>query len=744
MKYLILGVLICISANLFSQDVQLDRKKWYTIYKDGSSDFEVKVQIKLLRPDKMCSGAPIAYLYKYIGQPLLQSNKYVKWELPYLNCKEKPKKLVATFPLSKNILDQKEEGQSISVEELMSVTGENLTEVKFFFELPLQQSVVSSFANKSIDVYIPEFSGGPKSIELSSQIPNNKVVPFGNSATLSVHGGYLGQNAKWVWRENTCDGKVVGSGLKFQTGGLTDDITYCVVAEAPNVPPTSCEKIYIQVDKSSKSPDYIKGKDNYCLGSTIKLVQINGRLGPGAVWKWYKGPSCSGEEIGTGDALTANKFIDDEGEYFFSVRAETPDGKEPSECVQKRFSVKSAPIAPSSIDIVPNESQYCYGQEVKFVINGELVNAASWSFTSDDGLLNKIGTKEPSFSYKLTNSTIFRVKSLTPGCGESSEVTLPVNVYKNSLNPKGIDVVSKRGKKILSVRSDANALAEDSEWKWDRKKSNSSEEKEWKSFGTGSELTVKRSKLNAYFRVHGEGKTCNDLTSYAYPKDKMKVRKSNKDSKWSKHHSLSSKPASHFGFDLGVEANAYEQNLSDKNETLNNREGYISGSGGYLGMSFHPLFLEGFTFGLNGVVGYGESYLDQFSNYTIDDTSYSVKYNYIKGGFGIELGTMISKNKGPMKLICFWNRDYFLNDYTASLYSNSGFYGDFTSPSNVLHEKLGFAIRFGRYSPLNKSRQRGINWDFKFSLNNISDAELFDFRKGYFESIADWKLGLGL
>ena len=744
MKYLALGLLLCLSGSLLAQGVTLSRKKWYSIYKDPSSNFEVKVQLKLLPPGQECSGKAISYTYKYIGLPPAQSNQFVKWELPFLNCNGKPKKLIASFPLSKNILGQKEEGQSIDVEEIMGVTGETLTEVKFFFNEPSKVSNISSFENKSIVIYVPEISGDPKRITLVSQIPNKKVVPYNQPVTLKIEGGYLGQNARWVWRENTCNGKIIGYGTELQTDGLTNDITYCVLSDAPNKPPTTCKRIFIEVDKSSKSPDYIKGDEDYCLGEEIKLVQMNGRLGPGAQWKWYKGPSCSGNAIGEGASIITGDLIDNVGDYIFSVRAETPDGKNSSECVQKKISVKSAPTAPNSIDVEPKKSQYCKGEQVVFKIKGDLGEAASWSFTSDDGTLNKIGTREPSFSHKLSNSTIFRVKSITPGCGESKEKILPINVFKNSLSPKGIDFVARRSKKVLSVRSDANALAEGSEWKWDRKKSNSTEEKEWKSIGTGSELVVKRSKLNAYFRVRAEGKTCDDITSYAYPVNNQKVRKSNMDKKWSKYHSLSSKPASHFGFDLGLEGNAYKQNLQDINNSLTDRTGNVSGSGGYLDMSFHPLFLEGFTFGLNGIVGYGESYLNQFSNYTIDDTSYSVNYKYVKGGFGLELGTMISRNKGPMKLICFWNRDYFLNDFSASLSSSSGFYGDFTSSNNLLHEKLGFAIRFGRYSPLNKSRERGINWDFKFSLNNISEAELFDFQKGYFESIPDWQLGIGI
>jgi uncharacterized protein YkwD len=213
---------------------------------------------------------------------------------------------------------------------------------------------------------------------------------------------------------------------------------------------------------------------------------------------------------------------------------------------------------------------------------------------------------------------------------------------------------------------------------------------------------------------------------------------------WNKHHAFSSKPASHFGFDLGLEGNLYKQKLRDVNQVLNDSEGYVMGNGGYLGFSFHPLFLEGLTFGLNGIFGFGESYIDQFSNYILEDTSYSINYKYVKGGFGFEFGTMISRNKGPIKLLCFWNRDYFLNNFSASLSSLSGFYGDFYSPEHLLHEKLGLAIRFGRYSPKYKNRVRGINWDFKFSLNDISENELFDFRKGYLTSILDWNVGFAL
>ena len=136
----------------------------------------------------------------------------------------------------------------------------------------------------------------------------------------------------------------------------------------------------------------------------------------------------------------------------------------------------------------------------------------------------------------------------------------------------------------------------------------------------------------------------------------------NKQRSWSRHHSSSSRSLSHFGFDLGLEAHSVKANLQDVNSVLPNRTGCVAGSGGYSNIYFHPVFLEGLTLGVNGGFGLGKTNVNHLTNYVLDDTSYSVDYKYIRGGLGLELGTQISGNGGPVKVIAFWSRDFYINE----------------------------------------------------------------------------------
>ena len=118
--------------------------------------------------------------------------------------------------------------------------------------------------------------------------------------------------------------------------------------------------------------------------------------------------------------------------------------------------------------------------------------------------------------------------------------------------------------------------------------------------------------------------------------------------------------------------------------------------------------------------------------------------NTLEGGLGLELGTQISGNGGPVKFIAFWSRDFYINEYYQSITTITSNYGTFsTIEDNLLQEKIGVILRFGRYSPLNNFRLRGINYDFRIGLHNISNEKIFDFERDYLESMKDWHLGFG-
>ena len=719
---------------IFSKAQGPEYDEWYTLY--DNNGFKVKVNIFVAEDKDVCiNDKHISINYQYEGSPLT-STLYQEWEMPILGCNNQPYMLKMSVPLGPELKAKGEEGMEISAEELE--TGEFLSEVKEYFDIPKPTQTISFFNQKVLDdSYVPDKSGKAESI-IPSVLGKLK---YGQSITLTVDGGYLGKQAEWTWYKGNCKSLIIGTGKVLTVSDLTESSSYYVRAVAPGAQPTGCAEIKIDIDLSSTPPNGINGPNTVCVGAEFQLGRDGGILGPNSKWLWYMG-TCSGDTIKSGDFYKV-KF-DEPGTYTFYLQAMHED--DPTiftRCVEKKIIVRNEPNAPKNFKLNPKKEMYCEGEKVILQVEGELDyenTGAKWYFIKDNTPIET--TEESTIDIVASKDMNLRVYSKNDICGQSESKQKEIKVYKRSVKPSGFKESSIRGKKKLLVSE--VYLAEKSEWQWYRKKFGT--EKKWMQFGEGNEITVKRSKLPAYFRVRAEGSVCNDTTSFVISSDGQMISKESKDAKWHIHHSRASKPATHWGFDLGYDAHSYETSVTEVNQSSFDRNVNMAGSGGFLALDFHPLLLEGFTFGLNGNIGFGNSNIGYLKNYTIEDTSFSVDYKYAKGGFGLELGTMISGNKGPMKLLFNWNRQYFMNDYSVVVSPGNTSGNETFEPINAsfLHDNLGFTIRFGRYTPQNKKRNRGINWDFRFNLNNYSNGQMFDFQRGYFSNIPSWNPGMGL
>lgn len=153
-----------------------------------------------------------------------------------------------------------------------------------------------------------------KSVDAVS-IDGATTICEGQSVTLSVNGGKLSEDAKWMWYTSSCGGGFVGNGVNIKLSP-SYTTTYYVRGEGI-CNTTKCIPITVAVNKKSLQPSSILRPLLVYKNEEIELKVAGGSLGQGAKWEWYKGNCGSGKLIGTGHSITIKTKREEE--YF--VRA---------------------------------------------------------------------------------------------------------------------------------------------------------------------------------------------------------------------------------------------------------------------------------------------------------------------------------------------------------------------------------------------------------------------------------------
>ncbi len=133
---------------------------------------------------------------------------------------------------------------------------------------------------------------------------------------LSVTGGRLGDEGKWVWYESGCDGRRIGEGPVI-TVSPTATTTYAVRSEGPtNI--TECLSHTVRVTTASRAAAAVAGPETITRGGPAVLSVTGGLLAEGARWVWYTGSPNALQPAGSGSVLTV--YPDKTATYY--VRAE--------------------------------------------------------------------------------------------------------------------------------------------------------------------------------------------------------------------------------------------------------------------------------------------------------------------------------------------------------------------------------------------------------------------------------------
>jgi hypothetical protein len=220
---------------------------------------------------------------------------------------------------------------------------------------------------------------------------------------LSVSGGKLGLGAKWVWYQDSCTSRAIGTGARIFVSPVKNT-TYLVRAEGlDNI--TECRQLAVRVvEDRSKDPEKIQGQQVICAGEQLALKVVGGRLASDAEWCWYRNSITPGAAIGKGEILSAKP--NDNATYY--VRAEgvcntTKDSK-------LEVMVNSPSEGAYGVTLL-NGNVYV-GNKIKLSVSGgNLGNNAEWIWYKKDCENGRRMGSGADLSIRVRRKTTFYVRA---------------------------------------------------------------------------------------------------------------------------------------------------------------------------------------------------------------------------------------------------------------------------------------------------------------------------------------------
>lgn len=392
---------------------------------------------------------------------------YLNWKMDYYNCN-------GSITCQTNVLNI---GKSSGADEIQ----ENMdwTFLGYKLETPFYE-VKSSYTKDKTAPFIKPL---PKLIA-PQEISGVNTISYGELVTLTVKGGNLPTGAKWVWYEDQCEGRPIGTGSSIKVTPLRKKI-YFVRGESSK-DTSDCISHPVDVLFDSKAADKVLGKSNICKGDKdVELLVDGGKLGKDAAWIWYKG-SCGGFKIGQGTSIKVSPTTN----TTYYVRAE--GSTYVSECKSIDIKINDLSLDPEKVDGL---SVMCdgYSTDLK-VIGGKLAGDAEWVWYKNSLMSTDEIGRGIEVNVAPEVSTIFYVRG-EGGCNNTASRSISIQVNKSSKSPYKISSSQTQvyeGKKInLSVVG--GSLGESGSWVWYKKSCGTG------SIGTGEQKQIKLHRSRTVF-----------------------------------------------------------------------------------------------------------------------------------------------------------------------------------------------------------------------------------------------------
>ena len=715
---LITFILLIAPIHYFTQIVS---EQWYEIHNENG----LKVDVQLNISNQGCdNGMATLISHRYDGV-LYSSEEFATWSVRYIGCDGKAYKYTHSTLL----------GGSDLISE-MTLNPEDFLKEEFDDQILLKDILSDTFeeiSKSSVKL------GGHTPIQLDESIKplaikTNKIaLKYGETTTISVDGGMLGKDAKWVWYKNSCDnstdGTIVGVGESLVISPKSTT-RYFVRAESPNHK-TECIFKTISVDLSSTAADSISGKSKVCKGEKIELLVSGGMLGPGgANWVWYENGCGKSKKVGTGKSITLHPTQSTN----IYVRAEGP-GKLITSCVSKVIKVFNKTQSPKMINLFSDE--ICEGEKVEMNVLGNLQNGSDWEWLNAQ-TLDVLSTTNSLKVYPNSNTT-YKVRAVSRICGNTSYLEKTIKVNSKSKTPsKILEKYDDKNNLVLYLKN--GALGTDAVWKWYRKTIDKRGNENKLEVFEGQEYHPKIKNETYYVRAEN-GKCGNSDFVSTYVGEIKKIKDKKEKSEWLGNYS-DTRGISHWGINFGIDGHQLYDTISLINNSTITEPHQMLGIGLSIGVALNPLINEYFTFGVRANASISLDNLSESEySYSKDNLIMYEIYKYQKYDIGTNMLIGVAAY-GKVKLLFDYEKTALNNDFELrkSQYYYSNVVSEHEFNKNLVLQTAKTGFRFGSYAHIESQEKMGNVFDLYFMFQERSNGGFLNFENF---NLTNWNAGIG-
>ena len=337
------------------------------------------------------------------------------------------------------------------------------------------------------------------SVPASSISGTAATICLGQSSTLNINGGSLGNGASWRWYVGNCGGTSIQTGTTLTVSPTAaGTFTYFVRAEG-TCNNTICRSFTITVRDTSVPATSISGTTNLCLGQSTTLSRVGGSLGHNATWKWYEGTCGTGPST-NGNSITVTPSAP--GTYTYSLRAEGTCNY--TACRTVTVTVNDTSIAPASIS--GTAAIVCRGQSSTMTINGgKLGTGASWRWYLGGCGGTSVGSGSSLTVTPSTPGTFTYFARAEGSCNNTPCASFTLTMRDTSVPATSISATSTIlcGGQSSTLTINGGSLGHNASWRWYLNSCGGT------SIASGTSLTVSPNVAGSYtYFARAEG-SCN-------------------------------------------------------------------------------------------------------------------------------------------------------------------------------------------------------------------------------------------
>jgi hypothetical protein len=303
-----------------------------------------------------------------------------------------------------------------------------------------QQYTSSGTYNYSVNcqTYTLNLTINSSSVAASSISTVSTSVNPSATFTLSVVGGSLGTGATWKWYKTSCGGTAIGTGASINVS-QTVATTYFVRAEG-TCGMTDCKSITINMNCGPTSITSNRVANTVCKGTSITLT-VQGTVGTGGSWKWYKGGCGVGTICATGSSITVTPTANTT--YFVRSMGSTCGT---TVCQSISVIVNSAPATPGTIS--GSTVGLCSATAVNYSV-APVAGASTYSWTVPTGAVITAGQGTNVITVNFTGAS-------NSSCGTSSTISVKASNSCGTSSTKTL-TIGLRPAKATAINGSASA-----------------------------------------------------------------------------------------------------------------------------------------------------------------------------------------------------------------------------------------------------------------------------------------------